>query len=243
MTPEAQVRHQKLKQFVEEALDAGVFYERDMKERILPQILPFDEAVENLIGTFINPSFQELKDLEKQVGALPRGSWAIIRKEWEGGGCYALMFSDGTGDRAPGVAYDTYDRILSYTEALEGVVGFEIYKMRQAVELEREIAADLKAIEDNGFKLYQKFEGLKVASRIYTTAQISEIRPNGHVVLHLFLRGSRKQREATVGGRVLAQRIREAEEQAGPEQSRSGPAVQSTHFPAKSTQGVSSDPW
>jgi hypothetical protein len=57
MTSEAETRDQKLKQLVEEALDAGVFYERDMKERILPQILPFDEAVENLIGTFTNPSF------------------------------------------------------------------------------------------------------------------------------------------------------------------------------------------
>lgn len=83
MNSKAQLRDQKLKQFVEEALDAGVFYAQDMKERILPQILPFDEAVENLIGTFINPSFRELQDLEKQVSALPRGSWAIIRKEWE----------------------------------------------------------------------------------------------------------------------------------------------------------------
>jgi hypothetical protein len=116
MTSEAQTRDQKLKQFVEEALDAGVFYERDMRERILPQILPFDEAVENLIGTFTNPSFQELRDLEKQVSALPRGSWAIIRKEWDGGGCYALIFSDGTGNRAPGVSYDTYDHALSYEE-------------------------------------------------------------------------------------------------------------------------------
>jgi hypothetical protein len=38
MSSQAQVRHQKLKQFVEEALGAGVFYERDMKERILPQM-------------------------------------------------------------------------------------------------------------------------------------------------------------------------------------------------------------
>jgi hypothetical protein len=226
MTSVAPVRDQKLKQFVEEALDAGVFYERDMKERILPQILPFDEAVENLIGTFTNPSFQELRDLEKQVSALPRGSWAIIRKEWDGGGCYALIFSDGTGSRAPGVSYDTYDRALSYDEALGSVVGFEIYKMRQAVELEREIAADLKAIADNGFELFQKFEGLKVESRIFTTAQISEIRPNGHIVLRLTLRGSRKTYETTIGGRDLERRIREAEERAVPKAATAEPIGQ-----------------
>jgi hypothetical protein len=230
MTSNAQVREQKLKQFVEEALDADVFYERDMKERILPQVLPFDDAVENLIGTFTNPSFRELEDLEKQVCALPRGSWAIIRKEWDGGGCYALIFSDGTGSRAPGVSYDTYDRAMSYAEALEGVVGFEIYKMRQAVELEREIAADLKAIADNSFSLYQKFEGLKVEARIFTGAQISEIRPNGHVVLRLTLRGSRKSYETTIGGRDLERRIREAEERAAPKAATAGPTGQTALF-------------
>ena len=230
MTSKAQVRDQKLKQFPEEALDAGVFYERDMKERILPQILPFDDAVENLIGTFTNPSFQELQNLEKQVSALPRGSWAVIRKEWDGGGCYALIFSDGTGNRAPGVSYDTYDRALSYDEALASVVGFEIYKMRQAVELQREIAADLKAIADNGFSLYQKFEGLKVEARIFTAAQISEIRPNGHIVLRLTLRGSRKTYETTIGGRGLERRIREAEERAAPKAATAEPVGQTALF-------------
>jgi hypothetical protein len=226
MTSKAQIRDQKLKQFVEEALDAGVFYERAMKERILPKILPFDDAVENLIGTFTNPSFQELQSLEKQVCALPRGSWAIIHKEWDGGGCYALIFSDGTGSRAPGVAYDTYDRAMSYAEALEGVIGFEIYKMRQAVELEREIAADLKAIADNGFCLYQKFEGLKVEARIFTAAQISEIRPNGHIVLRLTLRGSRKTYETAIGGRDLDRRIREPAERAAPKAATAEPVGQ-----------------
>lgn len=104
MTPEARLRHQKLKQFVEEALDAGVFHERGMKERLLPQILLFNETVENPIGTLTNASLQGNRDLEKQAAALPRGTGAIIRKEWEGGSCYAPMFSDGTGDRASGVA-------------------------------------------------------------------------------------------------------------------------------------------
>ena len=33
-SPASQLRNQKLKQFVEEALDAGVFYERDLQDRI-----------------------------------------------------------------------------------------------------------------------------------------------------------------------------------------------------------------
>jgi hypothetical protein len=81
MSSESQLRNEKLKQFVEKALDAGVFYERDLQERIILQILPFDEAVENLIGTFTNPSFQEVRELEARVAVLPRGSWAVIRKE------------------------------------------------------------------------------------------------------------------------------------------------------------------
>ncbi|WP_262267308.1 MULTISPECIES: hypothetical protein [Microvirga] len=229
-SPESQLRNQKLKLFVEEALDAGVFYERDLQERIIPQILPFDEAVENLIGTFTNPSFQELRDLEARVTALPRGSWAIIRKEWDGGGCYTLMFSDGTGKLATGVAHDTYDRPLPFADAQRNVLGYEIYTMRHAVEAEREIAGDLKAIADNGFALYQKFECLKFGHRIFTTAQISEIRPNGLIILRLTLRGSRKHYEATVGARLLERRIEEAKERAAPQEARPERVGQTTLF-------------
>jgi hypothetical protein len=230
MAPEAQIRNTKLKGFVEEALDAGLHYERDLQDRIIPQILPFDEAVEVLIGTFTNPSFQDIRDLEKQVGELPRGSWAIVHQKWETGGCFTVKFSDGTGKIATGSAHDTYASAPSYAEVHRRVLGYEIYTMRHKVEAEREIAADLKAVADNRFELYQKFDGLKFDQRIYTSAQISEIQPNGHVVLRLTLRGSRKQYQATVGAQVLARRIREAEERAQPKPPSPEPVGQTALF-------------
>jgi hypothetical protein len=46
MSPESQLRNQKLKQFVEEALDVGVFYERDC---LIPG---FD-------GAFLSPEWRD----------------------------------------------------------------------------------------------------------------------------------------------------------------------------------------
>jgi len=203
----------------EAALDAGIFYQDAFKAFVLMHMGGFDcEAV--LVETVsLDRSMEDYchrkrivcERLYSLIKAAPRGHYALLQYSSDDGSrSFGTITSDGTGNLAPGAAYNCQTEMPSGEYVLDRMMGYEIYLCRQSIEGKRRMKADVQALTDHAFIPGMTFKDYRHPGEVksYSKVVITAVSPaTGNVKLLLVRHGTRKRWEASVGAKAFAERV------------------------------------
>jgi len=146
-----------------------------------------------------------------RLKAAPRGYYALLQYSSDDGSrSFGTITSDGTGNIAPGGAYNCQAEMPSGEYVLDRMMGYEIYLCRQRTEGERNMKADIQALTDHAFTPGMTFKDYRHPGEVksYSKVMITAVSPpTGNVKLLLVRRGTRKRWEASVGAKAFAERV------------------------------------
>jgi hypothetical protein len=194
------------------AIDAGVFYTSDLKEYCNGAWERAHPAVEHCLTRTGNQNFESMtgsdngvrsarvKHLRETIQAAPRGTWGMLHYQWEGsdghkGDSYTLFIADGQGgakDVQTGPIVHA-GRLPTYEDAIQSMVGYEIYLADRAEKDRREQARSRTIVRDAGLAAGNKLQNLRIGAKSYSSATVEGITEAGHVTLLLTKRGSRNR--------------------------------------------------
>ena len=197
-----------MREACEAALDAGVFYEMEVKAFVLPRIRHLDTAVETAAETIDEPKdWDERRAIVERVKSLPRGHAIIVRRS---SGYYETKMSAGGGESS-GLS-DSHTAPVPWEKTYIRMIGYEIYLMRNLVERERAIAANFAAIQTRGFTQGDKFKNLRINGATYSSVSIETVETggDGYVALTMKKRSSANVWKCRIEARILVRIVDEA---------------------------------
>lgn len=194
------------------AIDAGVFYTSDLKEycndaweRTHPAVehcltRTGDRNFESMTGSDHAVRSARVKHLREALQVAPRGTWGMLHYQWEGsdghkGDSYTMFIADGKGgakDVQTGPIVHA-GRVPTYEDAIQSMVGYEIYLADRAEKDRREQARSRTIVRDAGLVAGDKLRNLRIGAKSYSSATVEGITEAGHVTLLLTKRGSRSR--------------------------------------------------
>lgn len=200
-----------LKAATAEAIDAGLTYNRDVNSFVLERVGLFDPAKEHLIGTvdrLEGDTFeswqQKMATAEAQVVNAPRGHYVLLNHNSNPNGSFTALFSTGLGV-AVGGHHDYHPTPPAWKDLWRRAVEYEIYIHRQTIEADRELAADLEAIETAGLEEGREIRNVSINGANYSTLTITAVNAkNGMVDLSLVKRGSSRRYARSIRASNLA---------------------------------------
>lgn len=197
-----------LEQGAREALDAGVFYDRDFDAFVRARYGKDDPAVENHLGIRAVPlglprEREILQGIEQEIQKAPRGTWVTLRKSYERDGeqnvFYKALFSDGTGTVATGSKHDNFGEPPTYEAVYARVLGYEIYEARKRVEAADRLKANVEAVESGRVSVGAVFKDVHVNNQSFSKAEVLSVDGDaGTAQVRLTKQGSRRRWEANV---------------------------------------------
>lgn len=190
-----------------EAIDAGMFYQDDVKDFCKEPWLaahPLHEVCLTRTDQCDYVSADSyvgeralVDDLRVQIQSSPRGTWALVRLENDRSGTphvnWTLFISDGDGEAhacqtAP--IWINERRAPTYADAVTSLVGMEIYRANAAECARREQARSGLLVVMQGWAAGTILKNIKIDGKAYSTGHIVEIAANGWVTIMLTKRGS-----------------------------------------------------
>lgn len=200
--------HTLLEQGSREALDAGVFYDRDFDAFVRGRYGNDDPAVENHLGIRAVPmglprEREILQAIEQEIKNSPRGTWVTLRKSYERDGqenvFFNALYSDGTGKVATGVMRDHFNEPPTYEAVYSRVLGYEIYEARKRVEAADRLKANVEAVESGRVAVGATFKDVRVNDTRFSKAEVLSVdAEHGTAVVRLTKQGSRRRWETQV---------------------------------------------
>jgi len=198
-----------------EALDAGVFYNRDFDKFVLDRIAKDDPAVELLVGEFEQTSAGGdewrvfWKDVDARVSTAPRGAFAIIACPEQNGRpkTFKMRISDGTGQSVDPL-HALFLTKPEWRDAYEQMVGYEIYLMRNKVVQPRRLKEKNVSVAQSGcFSVGQVFKSIEIDGKKYSKAEVTAVREDGQIDLMLTKHGQRQRWKTALGSDALARKF------------------------------------
>jgi hypothetical protein len=200
--------HKLLEQGSREALDAGVFYDRDFDAFVRGRYGKDDPAVENHLGIRAVPlglprEREILQGIEQELQKAPRGTWVTLCKSYERDGkqnvFYNALYSDGTGTVATGSKHDHYGEAPTYEAVYARVLGYEIYEARKRVEAADRLKANMEAVESGRVAVGSIFKDVHVNNQKFSKAEVISVDADaGTAQVRLTKQGSRRRWDANV---------------------------------------------
>lgn len=191
------------------AIDAGIFYTDVLKEFCRTEWEALHPATDRCLTATGDLPYQLLNDheyagrreiaraLEAAVAAAPRGTWGLLRHDWAFGDrkgvTYTMFIADGSGS-AYGVqtgAIHHAGRVPGYEDAIQQMVGYEIYLANIAEKRRREEARSRAVIQAAGLVPGKALRNIQLGSKTYSSGTVEEVVGAGYVKLLLVKRGSR----------------------------------------------------
>jgi hypothetical protein len=203
-----------LRRHVTAALDTpslwqnGILYDVTIQGYVAPRVTadcPVEQPAPEIIEQSPNAPYDERLARRCRLGAQPRGAWSVaisspyFRPLMSSGNCTLTGHSD------------TYETMPTWQKVYDRMIGYEIYLMRQRIERERELAANLAALPR--FAVGQTIRDIRVNWTAYSTAQVVAVAPTEHpecVRLSLTKRGSAKRWIAHLPAALLLQKTEHA---------------------------------
>jgi hypothetical protein len=139
----------------ERALDAGLRYDDEFNDAVMPEVQQHDPAEPDFRGLHEMPDdreagWQRRKELGNMIRAAPRGTWLIYSYKVDGKTWYRRMLSAGDGQIATGGNSQAYEAPPSWETVYGRMISFEICTIREEVEQARKRARDRAALEALG---------------------------------------------------------------------------------------------
>lgn len=199
MTDALSTYRAKLRTAVEEAIDLGLFYKREINEHVLGQVGSIDPAAEVLLETIVRKegaSFEEnqskMDSARVKLATAPRGSWIVIHQDFGQFGHYQALIGDG-GAVATGGSFDTYDQLPRWQDVHLRMAEYEVNQMHTEITLERQRVASLAAIATCQLDVGKQFKGLEINRVNYSTVTVTAVDgSNGMLTISCVRRGSRR---------------------------------------------------
>ncbi len=193
------------------AIDAGVFYTDDLKAYCNDAWVTAHPAIDHCVTRSGDTDYELLtgefaernarvKQLRETLQAAPRGTWGLLRYDWTGtdgnaGVSYTMFIADGMGgtkDVQTGPIHHA-GRVPAYEDAIQSMVGYEIYLADHAEKDRREMARSRAIIRDAGLAEGATLRNLRIGAKDYSSATVERIGEHGHLTLLLTKRGSRNR--------------------------------------------------
>lgn len=191
------------------AIDAGIFYTDDLKDFCRSEWEALHPATDRCLTATGDLPYQLLNDheyagrreaaraLEASVAAAARGTWGLLRHDWADGDhqgvTYTMFIAVGSGS-AYGVqtgAIHHAGRVPGYEDAIQQMVGYEIYLADIAEKRRREEARSRAVIQAAGLVPGKALRNIQLGSKTYSSGTVEEVVGAGYVKLLLVKRGSR----------------------------------------------------
>lgn len=162
MTFDPQDYEKVLRKAVEAGLDnpdlyapSGTLYQDDLNRFVRQRMGDTDGVKEKFLGTFDDPrkepgGFAQGKEILDDLRSQPRGTWLVFRHDYRGEGQFRYTAYISAGNGSLGQHKDSFDKIPPFEKIRDRMVGFEVYKMRERVEMERN--ASPGADEDDDYQ-------------------------------------------------------------------------------------------
>jgi len=194
------------------AIDAGLFYVDDIKSHCSQRWqneYPLTDVCLTATGeaTYVMApeSYEDRRaqggNIKAQLGTSPRGTWALIRQDWQredgySGTTWTLLISVGNGEVHAAQAnpiWQNEKRIAGFKDAVDCLVGMEIYRATNAERARREAARSRLLIKEAGWRHGATLRNVKIGGKAFSTALIVMITEEGFIRLELTKRGSRNR--------------------------------------------------
>lgn len=205
------------------AIDAGLFYTDDVKAFCRDRWLAEFPATDTCLTAKGDVTYEraaepfaerraQLVALDARLAQAPRGTWFLLRQDWKSseghsGTTWTLHVADGAGGAhsvQTGPIWHNEGRAPNFADALQSMVGMEIYLATNAERWRRETARSRALVAARAWAVGTKLRNLKVGAKAFSSGVITDINTTGYLTLELTKRGSRKRMSWT----GLAQAVR-----------------------------------
>lgn len=199
------------------ALNAGVFYQEAIRDACRDAWAAAHPVLETCLTRGNDQNWQvavddfqerrvQIQRLEAQLASAPRGTWVLLRREWQRGD--GETFVEWIVRMASGVGVESMQtnhlkQEPTHRQMVEAMEGYEIYLARKAEEDRRSSIESKQVIDREGWSVGARIKNLRIGGVRYANGIVESVHPNNAMTLLLTKRGSAKRYRWT----GLAQRI------------------------------------